>query len=83
MRQKAVPYEKAGMARTYLVVAKNHQTSHGICAIYSLTTKSISISQKMNSKSRKLAFGTTYAIVNPVNAILIGQLSSRKQPIYK
>lgn len=79
MRQKAVPYERAGMARTYLVVAQDRQTTHGICAIYSLTTKSISISQKMNSKSRKLAFGTTYAVGNPVNAILIGQLSKNYQ----
>lgn len=75
MHFKAYPYECAGMARTYLIVALDHEKIYGVCAIYSVTTKSISISQQMNSKSRRIAFGTTYAVGNPVNAILIGQLS--------
>lgn len=79
MRQKAVPYERAGMARTYLIVAQESKATYGVCAMYSITTKSITISNKMNSKARKLAFGTTYAVGNPVNAILIGQLSKNYQ----
>lgn len=79
MRQKAVPYDMAGMARTYLVIAQDSQRSYGICAIYSLTTKSIAVSHHMDRKSRKLAFGTTYAVGNPVNAILIGQLAKNYQ----
>lgn len=75
MRFKAYPYECAGMARTYLVTAQDHDNVYGVCAIYSVTTKSISISKRMNAKSRRTAFGTTYAVGNPINAILIGQLS--------
>lgn len=76
IRQKAIPYELAGMARTYLIMAQFDTLNPiGICAIYSITTKSIYINQKMTRSARKLAFGTTYAVGNPVNAILIGQLS--------
>jgi hypothetical protein len=75
MHFKAYPYERAGMARTYLIIAQDQDKVYGVCAIYSVTTKSISISQQMNSKSRRIAFGTTYAVGNPINAILIGQLS--------
>lgn len=75
MHFKAYPYERAGMARTYLITAQDHDKVYGVCAIYSVTTKSISISQQMNSKARRTAFGTTYAVGNPINAILIGQLS--------
>ena len=32
MRQRAVPYERAGMARTCLVVAQDRPTTHEICA---------------------------------------------------
>lgn len=72
---KAVPFECAGMAKTYLVIAQDNNETHGICAIYSITTKSIILSRKMSSKARKIAFGTTYALGSPINAILIGQLS--------
>ena len=79
VHQKAIPFERAGMARTYLVVAEDSQTSYGICAIYSITTKSISISKEMTNSFRKTAFGTTYAVGNPVNTILIGQLAKNYQ----
>lgn len=72
---KAIAFENAGMAKTYLITAQNNNTNYGICAIYSITTKSLSIDKNMDNKSRKQAFGTKYAIGNPVNAILIGQLS--------
>lgn len=79
VHQKAIPFERAGMARTYLVVAEDSQTSYGICAIYSITTKSISISKEMTNSFRKKAFGTTYAVGNPANTILIGQLAKNYQ----
>lgn len=75
MHTKAYPFERAGMAKTYLIVAQDNEQVYGVCAIYSITTKSITISQQMSSRSRKVAFGTSYAVGNPINAILIGQLS--------
>lgn len=58
MHYKALPYECAGMACTYLIIASEYdienkkEISHGICAIYSVTTKSITIDQGMTRKSR-------------------------------
>lgn len=75
MHYKAYPFEEAGMAKTYLIVAQDKDVVHGVCAIYSVTTKSITIDMKMKRRQRQLAFGTTYAVGNPINAILIGQLS--------
>ena len=75
MHYRAYPYEMAGLAKTYLVVAQEDDISHGVCAIYAITTKSITTDPKMPRKDREIAFGTSYAVGNPVNAILIGQLS--------
>lgn len=87
MHYKAYPFECAGMSKTYLITAsekvmaeENGENiekiiSYGVCAIYSVTTKSITIDSNMTRKSRQIAFGTSYALGSPINAILIGQLS--------
>lgn len=73
---KAIPFESAGMARTSLIMAqKSSLKPYRLCAIYSLTTKSIEVEKGLSRSLRKKAFGTTYAVGNPVTAILIGQLA--------
>lgn len=66
------------MARTYLVVAEDSQTSYGICAIYSITTKSISISKEMTNSFRK-SIWNYICCWQSVNTILIGQLAKNYQ----
>lgn len=34
VQQKAVPYERAGMARTYLIIAQESKVTYGIYAVF-------------------------------------------------
>lgn len=75
VRNKAIPFELAGKAYTYIVFAQEGETIYGMCAIYSIAPQSLQIDKKLSAKQRKKYFGTTYSLGNLVNAILIGQLS--------
>ena len=73
--KKAIDFEIAGISRTYLVVAQEGEEIHGICALYSIAPKSLYIEGNFSAARKRKLFGTTFTVGNPINAILIGQLS--------
>lgn len=70
---KAYDYERVGLARTYLVYTNDNEQR--LCGIFSLSTNSIKVNQKISRANRKQIFGTSYPLGKNVSTHLIGQLS--------
>ena len=74
IREKSIPFECAGMARTTLVFLQDNTSNPKLVAFYSITTSKINLDNINKGNKRKL-IGTSYAVGNEISAILIGQLS--------
>lgn len=75
LKVKAIPFELAGKAKTYLVFAQDDDQIYGLFAYYTIAPQSINIDKKFTKNEKKRYLGTTYSLGDSINALLIGQLS--------
>lgn len=74
LKNKAIPFERANLARTTLIYLEEGNGKPKLVAYYSVTVSKINIEHLSRNERKKLA-GTSYAIGKEIGAILIGQLS--------
>ena len=75
MREKAYEFEKANLARTYLVYAQPKSKEPLLVGIYALGHSDIEVDRKLSRNQKRKIFGTTYALGKRLTTLLIGQLS--------